>query len=358
MEKYQTLSTCDITSKKINILYPLKSRRNKTKNKKNYLLNLKNINYSSEIDIFNKKNIKHLTIEEYDKIQNDSLNKYKSKGIEDYKEKLKTENIYKANDIKNKNNLANKIMQKNSLQKILNTHKSEKIFIKSQKKNYESPEQSLKIKNSNNNIFNEISKDSLLRQRILFDNSVKNFENYAMRFKTKMPIVKMSTINTKVADFIPMINLVENEKKAENALPPIPSNADLRLFSYFKYPEKNFPEGREQFSVCIKGRHIYLSGGLSTNMKEMNFWSLNIKNIEWKKIPAMNQTNCRFGHTTIYDENKIYIYGGRIKEKNTSILVGLEIYSLKENIFSKPYIQKEPPDRRDHIAIYICNHIF
>ena len=357
MEKYQTLSTCDITSKKINILSPLKSRRNITKNKKNYLLNLKNINYSSEIDILYKKNIKHLTIEEYDKIQNDSLNKYKSKGIEDYKEKLKTENIYKANDIKNKNNLANKIMQKNSLQKILNTHKSEKIFIKSQKKNYESPKQSLKIINSNNNIFNEISKDSLLRQRILFDNSVKNFENYAMRFKTKMPIVKMSTINTKVADFIPMIHLVENEKKAENALPPIPSNADLRLFSYFKYPEKNFPEGREQFSICIKGRHIYLSGGLSTNMKEMNFWSLNVKNIEWKKIPAMNQTNCRFGHTTIYDENKIYIYGGRIKEKNTSILVGLEIYSLKENSFSKPYIQKEPPDRRDHIAIYICNHM-
>jgi hypothetical protein len=357
MEKYQTLSTCDITSKKINILSPLKSRRNITKNKKNYLLNLKNINYSSEIDILNKKNIKHLTIEEYDKIQNDSLNKYKSKGIEDYKEKLKTENIYKANDIKNKNNLANKIMQNNTLQKILNTHKSEKIFIKSQKKNYESPKQSLKIINSNNNIFNEISKDSLLRQRILFDNSVKNFENYAMRFKTKMPIVKMSTINTKVADFIPMIHLVENEKKSENALPPIPSNADLRLFSYFKYPEKNFPEGREQFSICIKGRHIYLSGGLSTNMKEMNFWSLNVKNIEWKKIPAMNQTNCRFGHTTIYDENKIYIYGGRIKEKNTSILVGLEIYSLKENSFSKPYIQKEPPDRRDHIAIYICNHM-
>ena len=357
MEKYQTLSTCDITSKKINILSPLKSRRNITKNKKNYLLNLKNINYSSEIDILNKKNIKNLTIEEYDKIQNDSLNKYKSKGIEDYKEKLKTENIYRANDIKNKNNLANKIMQNNTLQKILNTHKSEKIFIKSQKKNYESPKQSLKIINSNNNIFNEISKDSLLRQRILFDNSVKNFENYAMRFKTKMPIVKMSTINTKVADFIPMIHLVENEKKAENALPPIPSNADLRLFSYFKYPEKNFPEGREQFSVCIKGRHIYLSGGLSTNMKEMNFWSLNVKNIEWKKIPAMNQTNCRFGHTTIYDENKIYIYGGRIKEKNTSILVGLEIYSLKENSFSKPYIQKEPPDRRDHIAIYICNHM-
>ena len=178
-----------------------------------------------------------------------------------------------------------------------------------------------------------------------------------MKFKTKMPKVKMSTINSNLINEIPVVNLVENEKKEQNSLPSIPSNGNLRLFSYFKYPEKNFPEGREQPSICSNGRYIYLSGGLSTNMKEMNFWSLNIKNIECIKIPSINQTNCRFGHTTIYDDNKIYIYGGRIKEKNTSILVGLEIYSLKDNTFNKPYIQKEPPDRRDHIALYICNHM-
>ena len=92
-------------------------------------------------------------------------------------------------------------------------------------------------------------------------------------------------------------------------------------------------------------------------MKEMNFWSLNIRSLEWKKITSMNQTNGRFGHTTIYNDNKIFIYGGRIKEKNKSILVGLEIFSLKDYTFSKPYIQKEPPDRRNHIALYICNHM-
>ena len=357
MEKFKTISTYDIKAKRkiINLISPLKLKSNANKN--HYNLNLKIVNNnSSELDIFNKnklfpKNIKTLTIEEYDKLQNNSLNKYKSNGIEDNAEQIKLENKDK-NNIKRNNTQTNEVIRK------LTSIKSDsKILIKSQKLNYENPKQSLKIINSNNSIFNSISKDSLLRQQIIYDNSVKIFENFAMKFKTKMPKIKMSSINSKMADYIPMIHLMENEKKPEHVLPPIPSDGDLRLFSYFKYPEKNFPEGREQFAICIKGRHILLSGGISTNMKEMNFWSLNVKNIEWKKIHSINQTNGRFGHTTIYDDNKIYIYGGRIKEKNTSILVGLEIYSLKDNTFSKPYIQNEPPDRRDHISLYIWNHM-
>ena len=247
--------------------------------------------------------------------------------------------------------------QINNDKKILNNKSVSKIFINTPKRAYESPLQSLRIINSNNNIFNEISKDSLLRQKILYDNRVKLFEKYASKFKIKMPKIKTSSINSKITGDIPIINLIQKEKKPEGVFPPIPSNSDLKLFSYFKYPEKNFPEGREQFSICIRGRNILLCGGLSTNMKEMSFWSLNLKNIEWEKIHSINQTNSRFGHTTICDDNKVYIYGGRIKEKNTSILVGLEIYSLKDNTFSKPYIQNEPPDRRDHIALNINNHM-
>ena len=188
------------------------------------------------------------------------------------------------------------------------------------------------------------------------DKSVKMFENFSMKFKTKMPKIKISSINSKLVEYIPMI-IVENEKKEEESLPPIPHSCDFRLFSYFKYPEKNFPEGREQFSICTKGRNILLSGGVCTNMKEMSFWHLNIKNIEWRKISSINQTNNRYGHTTIYDENKVYIYGGRFKEKNKSILVGLEIFNLKDNKYYKPDIQKEPQDRRDHIALYLNDYM-
>ena len=352
MERFQTLSTHDIRIKrnKISILSPLKIKESNSK--PNYIVNIKSLNnHLSLLNIYNKKNSKYpktLTIEEYDNLQNNSLSKYISKD-------LKGENIDEKEEIHTENNVPNK---KSNNDRLLTENNSEpKIHIRTPKKSYDNPQQSLRVINSNNNIFNSISKGSLIRQRILYDNWVKNFENYANKFKTKMPKIKTSRMDSKISDEIPMINLVENNKKLEEVLPPIPSNGNLRLFSYFKYPEKNFPEGREQFSICTKGRNILLSGGVSTNMKEMNFWSLNIKSLEWKKINSMNQANGRFGHTTIYNDNKIYIYGGRIKEKNKSILVGLEIFSLKDYTFSKPYIQKEPPDRRNHIALYICNHM-
>ena len=147
------------------------------------------------------------------------------------------------------------------------------------------------------------------------------------------------------------------KKKGKNLYPQSPSQVNSDFFLTLNTQKKNFPEGREQFSICIKGRHILLSGGVCANMKEMSFWSLNVKNIEWKKLPSINQTNNRYGHTTVYDENKVYIYGGRIKEKNKSVLVGLEIFSSKENKFYKPDMQYEPPDRRDHIAVYLNDYM-
>ena len=97
MENFKTISTSDIRKKsnKISFISPLKLKTNINKN--HYIQNLKLVNSnSSELDIFNRnklfpKNIRTLTIEEYDRLQNNSLNKYKSKGIEENIEKTKTE---------------------------------------------------------------------------------------------------------------------------------------------------------------------------------------------------------------------------------------------------------------------------
>ena len=335
MEKFPVLSTENYS----------KNNRYNLKTLDPNLISNKGSGHKSHLNLFQyskgpPKYLKTLTIEEYDLQQNEFLNNYRS-GFEEEKMKLKGDkkNKKKQNDqtLEKENNNRNNSMDSN-------------------KKLFQNPTQSLFVLENNNNIYNLINSDSLLRQQTLMDKSVKMFENFSMKFKTKMPKIKISTINSKLAEYIPMI-IMENEKKEEESLPPIPQSGEFRLFSYFKYPEKNFPEGREQFSICIKGRHILLSGGVCANMKEMSFWSLNVKNIEWKKLPSINQTNNRYGHTTVYDENKVYIYGGRIKEKNKSILVGLEIFSLKENKYYKPDMQYEPPDRRDHIAVYLNDYM-
>ena len=306
-------------------------------------MNLKITNsHKSHLNLFKfskrpPKYLKNLSIEEYDLQQNKSLDKYRS-GFEEEKIKKKKEN---------------KISSKNQITLRKNKDENDESNIKL----FQNPMQSLNVLENNNNIYNQINTDSILRQQILMDKSVKKFEDFSVKFKTKMPKIKISTINSKLMEYIPMINLVENEKKEEESLPPIPESGVFRLFSYFKYPEKNFPEGREQFSICIKGRNVLLSGGVCANMKEMNFWSLNVKNIEWKKITSINKTNNRYGHTTVYDENKVYIYGGRFKEKNKSILIGLEIFSLKDFKYYKPDIQNEPQDRRDHIALYLNDYM-
>ena len=328
--------------------YPTISTENYSKNKKMYLktletnlnLNLKiSTGHKSHLNLFHNskkipKYLKTLTIEEYDFQQNEFLNKYKE-GFEEEKNK----------NNKNKNP-KNKALSKDT--KISSISPNKKLF--------QNPSQSLDVLTNNNNIYNQINSDSLIRQQLLMDKSVKRFENFSMKFKTKMPKIKISSINSKLAEYIPMI-IVENEKKEEESLPPLPHSGEFRLFSYFKYPEKNFPEGREQFSICIKGRNVLLSGGVCTNMKEMSFWSLNIKNIEWKKIPSVNRTNNRYGHTTIHDENKVYIFGGRIKEKNKFVFAGLEIFSLKDNKYSKPDIINEPQERRDHVALYLNDYM-
>ena len=387
MEKFQTLSSNDIRSArkipknfhlnqlkhqkstlcdKIYCLNEILKTKNKNSNESKFMTQISALEYN---DYANSDRFNTLSFEKYDEIMENSLNKYKPININKENNNCYKKKSYQHNQIEDYNKKINikinvpkkKIIKRNNDKlKILNNHNSNPYFsikVNSKNYNYENPNDSLKVLNCNNDIYNEMSKDSLIRQKILYNNSLKNYEDHMMQFNIKMPKIKISDRSNKLNEEIPMINLIEEQKKDEEILPSIPNSGELKLFSYFKYPEKNFPEGREQFSICIKNKNIILSGGLSTQMKEMNIWSLNIKKIEWTKINILGKSNCRFGHTTIYDQQKIYFYGGRIKEQNTSVLVGLEIYSFIDNKFSTPYFLNKPPDRHDHIALKINNEM-
>ena len=307
------------------------------------------------------KNKSHKIIEfdQYDSVLSKSLNHYKEKGIADinsknknYKKIKKNENLNENSNQKINNTEQNNIIKKNTSQK-------SKLRININDINYKNPFQSLNIINENNLVFNEISKDVLVRQRNLYDKTIESLEGNLRKFNVKMPKIKVSNLNPKIGE-ISMINLVNNneEKKDGNAFPIIPSASDdLKLFSYFRYPKKNFPEGRIHFSLCIKEHNIIISGGLSSTMKTMQIWSLNIKNLEWNKIHTENTTNCRYGHTSTYFQNKIYYFGGYIKEDNKNVLAGLEIYNFSDNSFTVPQDIIDTKLRRNHIACFIGGQI-
>jgi hypothetical protein len=222
---------------------------------------------------------------------------------------------------------------------------------------YNNPNESLTTINNNNDIFNEINKDCLARQRILFEKNIQALEKINKKSNIKMPKIKIFNSSSKMRADIPVINLInENYKNEEDSFPKLNRiDEELELFSFFIYPSKNFPEGKEQFSLCSKGKYLYLSGGLSTNMKQLPIWLLNMETLEWNKLLLKNTTYSRFGHTSIYYQNKIYFFGGTLKIEKSSLLTSLEIFSFHDKSFVVSESKGGPCKRKNHIAELIGN---
>ena len=234
-------------------------------------------------------------------------------------------------------------------------------------KDYPNPYQSLGIIKHNYHIYNEMSKDFLFRQTGLFNEQIKTIKKHQNVIFSKMPNIHISEPGSNKDNFeIPVVDMIEEKDKEkkdqDNLLPLIPHMGSLRLFAYYRYPNRNFPEGKEQFSIFLreKEKQIIISGGLSANMKGMSIWSLDLEKLEWNKVPQDMQTNNRFGHTSVIYQNKIYLFGGRTKYGNSFVSPGLEIFSLND----KSFINNEgergigPEPRKNHIAELVGNQMF
>ena len=234
-------------------------------------------------------------------------------------------------------------------------------------KDYPNPYQSLGIIKHNYHIYNEMSKDFLFRQTGLFNEQIKTVKKHHNLIFAKMPNIHISEPNSNKENFdIPVVDMIEEKdkekkEKDEELLPLIPHMGNLRLFAYYRYPNRNFPEGKEQFSIFLreKDKQIIICGGLSAFMRGMSIWSLDLEKLEWKKISQDSQTNNRFGHTSVIYQNKIYLFGGRTKYGNSFVSPGLEIFSLND----KCYINHDPeggiiPEpRKNHIAELVGNQM-
>ena len=231
-------------------------------------------------------------------------------------------------------------------------------------KQYPNPYKSLAVIKHNSFIFDEINKNFLNRQGDLFKQKILNIKKYNNQYKVKMPKIHISNF-TRIPFEIPLVDLTEDkDKKGLQTFKNISKKQNegtLQLYAYYRYPNRNFPEGREQFSIFFyNNNRIYICGGLTVKMGIMPIWYLNMDKLEWNKVPQKENTNNRFGHTSIIYQNKIYFYGGRAKIDKALYYCGLEIFSLNEGIYYKPMLSKlnSPPLRRNHIAILIDEQIF
>ena len=237
------------------------------------------------------------------------------------------------------------------------------IKIEINEMNYPNPIKSLGIIRNNRHIYNELSKNILTRQSESFSKQIEEIEHNNSKFNKKMPKIHITDLLFKDTLNI-SLNKIPNKKKDININLNLPSlqrkgQKDIKLFSYYKYPIKNYPEGREQFSICIKNSDIIITGGISSNMKYLSIYSLNLLKIEWEKISQNLQLDNRYGHTALSLNNKLYIFGGKTKYSNSSVLNGLEVFSFHNNSYSNNVVSGDNPEnRRNHIAAFIGAQMF
>ena len=248
-----------------------------------------------------------------------------------------------------------------------------KISFRNQR--YISPIHSLGIIKLNNLIYEDLTKSNLERQKNKYDESIKNIESYKIKTTIKMPKIRITMIHPKILNKIPLImkNQYQKNKNFQNFQKKEDLNLqqyENKLFAYYRYPNKNFPECREQFTLNLNHNFLYLIGGMCTTMKNISIWKLNIDSMIWQKLSLINPSPNRFGHTSIYDKerNKIYIFGGRSKINNSlsqnnilssGIFLGLEILNLNNLTFNIPFIpsRNAPKLRRNHVAEIIGNYM-
>ena len=304
-----------------------------------------------------------IDFDDYISKMDDSLNKYQLSYINKENDESGQNDIGPNEKYMTKDDtkLIKKIYDRNKLnnsKELSSKNEESNLKVMVSEPNYPNPYQSLGIIKHNNHIFNEISKDFLYRQSDLFNEHIKNIQKYEKKHKIKMP--KISVGSSNVGLEIPVVDLTDNKTKdISSTLPHIPPNGNLKLLCYYKYPNKNFPEGREQFSVFIKNNEIIISGGISSNMKSLSIWSLNLEKLEWKKFQINGLIANRYGHTGIVYQNKLFLFGGKTKYLNMTYLCGLEIYSISDHSFNNPSVGKVSPEtRKNHIAELLGNQMF
>ena len=278
------------------------------------------------------------------KESNNIMENYKYSFDYDYyniNNKNKDDISYLFKDDKNKNQY---LTERNDIKKFITKRNKSynDLFFKNNK--------SLDNKNKITfNLYDENFKNSIQSYNIIMKNKMiyedmninyRNFlyENFNNSLNNLNPIIKQNEILKIKKISIPKIQInnifsLENSKNKKNLFENnnnfINNNINTIKLKIFLKKNNNleFPESRQQFSLInSEDDKIFLIGGLTIN-KSNTIWELNPFNFTWKKIKNNNNPpSSRFGHSAIFYNNKIIIFGG--KKIGSQNFGNLEIFNL------------------------------
>jgi hypothetical protein len=411
------------------------------RSKNRSLNNSQHSNASDVLSILNEvkqQRRKLLSINEYSSKIKEKMDKYHVDGVldeddrdtdeEDFKLSLNEETQIKSILRINTNHS----LMASRLHNSLGGTEESMIKVKVTERDFKNPFQSFRVLKNNRKVFEDVSKNFLERQEILFEDAIDKFNKETMQFRVKMPKVKISGIAPKKnanstsigkiqideegnfiaeEEFYPnqpgvstnpspkhknnndlniqiydqanklANNLISSSNVAEardmdlSSSPMIAKRKENRrtsaltissivqmnseksftpkLFAHYKYPSRNFPEGREQFVFFSDTSKIILWGGINSN-RSTDVWSLNPLNLEWTKYGTENvyPPNPRYGHSGILFEKKLYVFGGKSKSNNYSYIPDLEYFNTDDHLWISPNMNThlQLKLRKNHVA--------
>ena len=269
-----------------------------------------------------------------------------------------------------------KISKQSTLSNFLKTKSSERsltrVYVPSNKTNYINAYHSLEVLKTNNNIVSKINTSNASRQKLFYNQSIQTYSNFFMNNnKHKKQKIRITSLLHKAKTHIPehQETEIENETNVHAQKQTMYThlieqqqqthNTSKTFIAYYKYPTKNFPECREQFSLVNNKNNIILIGGMCSVMLHVSIWSLNPKNLHWKRYKAHNSCYNKYGHTCVVYQNKLFVFGGKTKidintthKEASEIMNDLDIFNIDECKWSTPSIPfaNKPTARRNHIA--------
>jgi hypothetical protein len=261
----------------------------------------------------------------------------------------------------------------------LHIEKSEESTLKisiNNERDYKNPYDSFRMLKKNKKIYEDVTKSFLERQENIYLHAIDQFNKETMQYRVRIPNVKVTglmKVTKEETQRIPIIKEEEQELtssrqtesdekkkiKRNSTVHDIQVVSDAlndkanRLYCYYKYTCKIFPEGREQFALSSDMGKIVLWGGITSN-KNSDVWLLNPENLEWRKMTT--ETNyppvTRFGHTGLLFEKKFIVFGGKAKNNNYTYIADLEYFNMEDKTWITPIINTANilKLRKNHVA--------
>jgi hypothetical protein len=375
--------------------------------KENELILPKLINNSMKISrkrAYSQADQFNISVKKPTKINSTSIDSYQSNKISGYSpHKKKAQNIMKFSEYADKINVSmakyqdsvrdtkedsdeaklsygeetmiKSVLKRNNSSLHIDQSEESMLKISISDRDFKNPFDSFRMLKKNKRIYQDVTQSFLERQENVYFQAIEQFNKETMQYRLKLPHVKVTglmKLTKEENQVIPPIKeeeevltssrqteAEEKNKVQKNSIPDIQLIVDSfndkanRLYCYYKYTCKIFPEGREQFALSSDLGKVVLWGGITSN-KNSDVWVLNPEQLEWRKLTTeMNYPPVtRFGHTGLLFEKKFIVFGGKAKNNNYTYNADLEYFNMDEKTWITPIINTANmlKLRKNHVA--------